>query len=49
MKLPEFIPGPAAIAREAIIVMAGALVAAFIMSQWPAGRDYIKRAWSTSK
>lgn len=46
MKLPDFIPSSSAIARETLIVLCGALLAAVIMSQWPAGRDFIKKAWS---
>lgn len=39
-------PSPAEIARETLIVMAGALLAAFLMSKWPAGRAYIRDAWA---
>lgn len=46
MKLPVFVPTPAAIAREALIVLGGALVAAFVMSQLPAVKAYVKKAWA---
>lgn len=46
MKIPDFIPGPAAIGREAIIVVGGALLAAFIMSQLPSVKAYVKKAWA---
>lgn len=46
MKLPNFLPTPAEIGREAIIVVAGALLAALLMSQWPSGKAWIKAAWS---
>lgn len=46
MSLAAVIPTPAQIGREALIVMGGALLAAFLMSQWPAGKAYIKRAWA---
>ena len=46
MKLPEFIPTPAAIGREALIVIGGALLAAFVMSQHPGVKAYIKKAWA---
>lgn len=46
MKLPEFIPTPAAIGREALIVIGGALLAAFIMSQMPSIKAYVKKAWA---
>lgn len=46
MKIPEFIPGPGAIAREAVIVVGGALLAAFIMSQLPGVKNYVKKAWA---
>lgn len=45
MNLKAWIPTPAEFGREAIIVVGGALLAAFLLYQWPAGRDYIKRAW----
>lgn len=37
---------PAAIARETLIVLAGALLAAFIINQIPPAKAYIKQAWS---
>lgn len=39
------IPTPAEFGREALIVVGGALIAAFIMSHWTWGRAYIKAAW----
>lgn len=45
MKIPAVVPGPSAIVREGFIVVAGALVAALIMSNWAWGRAYIKAAW----
>lgn len=44
-KMPAYVPGPAEISREAIIVIAGALVAAAIIGQMPEVRDWIKRQW----
>lgn len=46
MKLPAIVPTPVEIGREALLLLAGALLAAFVMSQWPAGREYIRRAWA---
>lgn len=46
MKVPGFIPGPAALAREALIVMGGAIIAAAVIGQVPALRDWIKRQWA---
>jgi hypothetical protein len=46
MRIPAVIPIPAQIGREALIVVAGALLAAFIMSNWPAGKAYVKKAWA---
>jgi len=46
VKLPAIVPTPAEIGREALIVMGGALLAALIMSNWPAGKAYIKQAWA---
>lgn len=45
MKTPAFIPKPAEVAREALIVLAGAVVAAFVIGQIPAVRDWIKAQW----
>lgn len=45
MNLRSFIPGPAEIGREAIILICGALLAALIMRQWPAGKTFIRDAW----
>jgi hypothetical protein len=39
------LPKPADIGREAIIVVGGAILAAFIVGQFPAVRDWIKRQW----
>lgn len=43
--LKAMIPSVPEVGREAIILIAGALIAAAIMNQWPAGRAYIKAAW----
>lgn len=45
MNIKAFIPTPAEIGRETIILICGALLAAVIMSQWPAGRSFIRNAW----
>ena len=45
MKTPKFIPSAPEVGREAVIVIAGALLAAFIVGQLPALRDWIKRQW----
>lgn len=42
---PKFIPSAPEVAREALIVVAGALVAAFIVGQLPGVREWIKRQW----
>ncbi|WP_259374732.1 hypothetical protein [Roseateles aquatilis] len=39
------IPSGPAVAREAITVIAGALLAAAIMYQFPAVKAWVKRAW----
>lgn len=41
----KWIPTPAEISREAIIVLAGALIAAAIIGQLPGVRDWAKRQW----
>lgn len=37
---------PAAIAREAVIVIAGATLAAFVISKFPALKAWIKESWA---
>ncbi|HWI11069.1 MAG TPA: hypothetical protein VNU48_07040 [Burkholderiaceae bacterium] len=49
MKTPAFLPAPAAIGREAIVVIAGALLAAFVIGQLPGVRDWIKAQWGVAK
>ena len=43
MKTPGFIPTGNDFLREAIIVMGGALLAAFVLSQLPSVRAYIQK------
>lgn len=43
--MTKLIPTPTEIGREAIIVIAGALLAALIMGQLPAVRDWMKAQW----
>lgn len=45
MKVSSVLPPPAAIAREGLIVLGGALLAALIIGQLPAVRDWINRQW----
>ncbi len=42
----KIIPAPSAIVREAVIVLAGAALAAAVVGQWPALRAWIDRQWS---
>ena len=46
MKIHHVIPGPSEVGREVLIVMGGALIAAFLISNWPWGRKYIRDAWT---
>ena len=46
MKLPPFVPAPHEVVREAFIVIGGALIAAIVISQLPALKQYIKDAWA---
>lgn len=46
MSLKNIIPAPADVGKEAIIVIAGALVAALVIGQLPGLRDWIKAQWS---
>lgn len=43
--MARLIPKPVEIGREALLVIAGAVVAAFIIGQVPGVRDWIKRQW----
>lgn len=45
MKLPAFVPSAPEIGREAIILICGALIAAFLMRQLPSVRTYIRDSW----
>lgn len=45
MKVPAFIPKPVEVGREAIIVLAGALIAALVIGQLPGVREWIKKQW----
>ncbi len=42
----KIIPTVPEISREALIVIAGALLAALVMSQFPAVRAWIKQQWA---
>ncbi len=48
MKPGKFIPSPAEISREALIVIGGALLAALVIGQLPGVRDWIKAQWGES-
>ena len=41
-----FLPSVPEVTREALIVLAGAMVAAFVVGQLPGMRDWIKAQWS---
>ena len=41
----KLIPKPTEIGREALIVLAGAIVAAFIIGQFPPVKAWIKKQW----
>lgn len=45
MKTPAFIPKPAEVGREALIVLGGALIAALVIGQLPGVKAWIKRQW----
>lgn len=44
----KILPTAPAVAREALTVLAGALLAAAIIGQLPAVRDWIKRQWGSA-
>ncbi|WP_199226643.1 hypothetical protein [Acidovorax sp. HMWF029] len=43
--MKAFLPTPAEFGREALILIGGALIAAFLMRQLPGVRKYIREAW----
>ena len=45
MNLKAIIPTPAELGRETLILLGGALLAAFLMRQFPSVRSYIREAW----
>ena len=45
MKVQAVIPAPRDIAREALIAIGGALLAALIVGQFPAVRAWIRKQW----
>lgn len=45
MQIKQFIPSIQEIGREAVIVLGGAILAALIVGQFPALRDWIKTQW----
>lgn len=47
MKLADYVPGPAEISREAITLIAGALLAGLILSQLPGVKAWLANAWGT--
>jgi hypothetical protein len=44
--MPKWMPTAPEIAREALIVLGGALLAALIVGQFPPLREWIKDNWS---
>jgi hypothetical protein len=45
MKTPKFVPAPAEVGREALIVLGGALLAALIIGHLPGVKAWIKAQW----
>lgn len=45
LKMPDVLPTAPAVVREAITVVAGALLAAAVISMLPGVKAWIKRAW----
>ena len=43
--MPKWMPSVPEVAREALIVVAGAVVAAAVIGAWPELREWIKRQW----
>jgi hypothetical protein len=49
MSLKTYIPSPENIVKEGLIVMGGAIMAAVIIGQVPALRDWIKAQWGDAQ
>lgn len=45
MKVPKFVPSVPEVAREALIVIGGAVLAALVISQVPGLRAWISKQW----
>lgn len=45
MKLGAVIPAPREVAREALIVIGGAIIAAAVIGYLPSLREWIKKQW----
>lgn len=45
MKLKTLVPSTPSVLREAVIVVAGAVIAAAIVGAFPTLRDWIKKQW----
>lgn len=43
--MKQWIPAPGEVVREAIIVIAGAALAALVVGQWPELKAWIKERW----
>lgn len=48
MSIKKIIPAPHEIGREAVIVIAGALLAALVIGYTPGVRDWIKKQWGST-
>ena len=44
--MAKFIPGPPEVMREALIVVAGAILAAFIVGQIPSLKSWLREQWA---
>lgn len=40
--MKSWLPSPQALARETVVVLAGAVLAAFVMRQFPGLRSYVR-------
>lgn len=47
-KLPKIIPSAPEVAREAIIVIGGALLAAWVIGQFPSLKAWMQKQWDGS-
>lgn len=49
MKIPPIIPTPFELARETIVILGGAIIAAAIIGSSPRLREWLRRQWDGAR